>query len=234
MNLNNLAKMTILNEADDLFDIDKEVDAQLKRVQNRMERKRQEEENPQTSEDAQDRELQQTNQQEEEPQQIEEPAAEEPVEDDTSAQPEDDQQQSGEYEYMDGSGRDIPDNYEPKQTIPELRILSTLSDTEYQLCNIKVIEQFRELRDNANSTVNNIIMNINSRNARQKQVLDFVQDNLRDMIEDIDNYILYRNNDVYEENVTAFLTYLKRYQIATNLIKVIVDENSDKERSSKK
>ena len=42
--------------------------------------------------------------------------------------------QKEESPYIDGSVDTIPDNYEPKQSIPELRILTTLSDSEYALC----------------------------------------------------------------------------------------------------
>ena len=234
---NSLSSISILTEAnDDLFDIDKEVDAQIKRVNNRLERKKAQEEEQTNPENIQDQELNKNEEGEDNVQEIEEMDQETETENNIQSNntkteevspsgiEEQDQtsSQDDNYEYMDN---DIPDNYEPKQTIPELRILSTLSDSEYALCNIKILEKFKELRNVTESSINNIIMNITTRNSRQVQIVDMVHQNLHEMIIDIDNYILYRNNDIYEENVTAYLTYLKRYDIAMKLIKNIVDEN---------
>ena len=167
-NLSNLlSSMSILNEADDLFDIDKEVDAQIKRVTKRIERKQQESQAT-SPEDQQDAEIDNSSEEENVSD-----TDEQPIEQDSDVgstddiggeeppQESDDQQDSGEYEYMDnGQQEDIPEDYEPKQTIPELKILSTLSDSEYALCNIKIMEQFRELQNNVESTINNILINI--------------------------------------------------------------------------
>ena len=214
---NLLSEMSILTEAneDDLFDIDKEVDAQIKRVSNRVEKKRQEEAMA-TQEDQQDQEISNSEEQyddsisDENTDDIEDnyDVSQDQTEDNISQ--DDSQEQSDDYEYMDNSESEetISDDYEAKQTIPELKILSTLSDSEYSLCNIKIIEQFRELQDNVESTINNILMNITTKNDRQVQVVEIVHQNLYDMIQDINTYILYRNNDIYEENVRTYLTYL--------------------------
>lgn len=233
---NLLSEMTILTEAneDDLFDIDKEVDAQIKRVTNRVERKQQEQESM-SQEDQQEQEI--SDSQEEE---VSDNTTEEPIDDNTEmdnqyidqeGEESPQEQQSDDYEYIDNGSTDtVPENYEPKQTIPELRILSTLSDSEYALCNIKIIEQFKELQNNVESTINNILMNITTRNERQVQIVEIVHDNLLDMVQDISTYILYRNNNIYEENVRTYLTYLKRYDIAMKLIRAILDENSKSDK----
>ena len=237
---NLLSSMSILTEAneDDLFDIDKEVDAQIKRVTNRLERKRQQSE-AMNQEDQQEEEIDNSQDQEEQEQQEVEAEPEDDVQDsdinqendntdDVSDQSQEtENQDSGNYEYMDNGSDTVPENYEAKQTIPELRILSTLSDSEYALCNIKIMEQFKELQSNAESSINNILMNITTRNARQEQIVEIVHENLHDMIQDISTYILYRNNDIYEENVRTYLTYLKRYDIAMKLVKSILEENKN-------
>jgi len=237
----NLAKMTLLTEADDLFDIDKEVDAQIKRVENRIARNTEPENQPEeppindqqqdNQENLQDEnnpeEMDNSNQINDQENQQQNNQSEELPLDNTN-------DSEGGYEYMNSEPtEDVPDDYEVKQTIPELKILNTLSDSEYQLCNIKILEDFKELRRNVDSTINNILMTINTKNAKQRQVINIVHNNLYEMLEDIDNYILYRNKDVYEENVVAYLTYLKRYRIATNLIKIIVDENLKSDKDTK-
>jgi hypothetical protein len=237
-----LSGMSILTEAneDDLFDIDKEVDAQIKRVNNRLEKQNQleSETNP---EDQQDKEL--SNPQQGEDVQESDIESEEVINDDQTAPPvegndpqqeDENQPESSEYKYMDnGSDESIPEDYEPKQSIPELKILSTLSDSEYALCNIKILEQFKELQNNVESTINNILMNVTTRNARQVQIVEIVHENLHAMLDDINTYILYRNNDIYEENVRTYLTYLKRYDIAMKLIKAILDENVESKNNEK-
>ena len=232
---NLLSEMTILTEAnDDLFDIDKEVDAQIKRVEKRVERKKLETQQP-SQEDQQDQEL--TNSQEDSDMTDEEAIDNNPddAEDiDTEQSPEEGNEEDVQpNETMDAS-EDIPEDYTAKQAIPELRILSTLSDSEYALCNIRILEQFKELQDNTESTINNILINITTKNDRQVQIVKIVHDNLLDMLQDISTYILYRNNDIYEENVRTYLTYLKRYDIAMKLIKSILDENAKDKNDSKK
>lgn len=230
----NLAKMRILTEApnDDVFDIDKEVDAQLKRVENRIARKNNINNPPQSEEQTADQIQDQNNEQS----QDEQPQEDSSIED-TNQQNNVEQQstqdnntnQPQDVEYLEDNNSeidDIPDDYEPKQKIPELKILSTLSDSEYSMLNTRILNSFNELRNNVISTINNILMTITTKNAKQRQAIDIVHRNLNDMIEDIDNYILYRNKNVYEENVIAYLTYLKRYQIATRIVKLIIDENS--------
>lgn len=236
----NLAKMRILTEApnDDVFDIDKEVDAQLKRVENRIARKNNANNPPPPEEQPNDNQMQDQNEEQpqDEQQPQEEPAAEDDMnqENDLDQQPSEDDGENADgqpqdTEYLEDNNQgadDIPDDYEPKQKIPELKILSTLSDSEYSMLNTRILESFIELRGNVDSTINNILMTITTKNAKQRQAIDIVHRNLNDMLEDIDNYILYRNKNVYEENVIAYLTYLKRYQIATRIVKLIVDENS--------
>ena len=230
----NLAKMRILTEApnDDVFDIDKEVDAQLKRVENRIARKNNINNPPQSEEQTADQIQDQNDEQSQDEQPQEDSSIEntnqqndveqQSIQDNNTNQPQD-------VEYLEDNNSeidDIPDDYEPKQKIPELKILSTLSDSEYSMLNTRILNSFNELRNNVISTINNILMTITTKNAKQRQAIDIVHRNLNDMIEDIDNYILYRNKNVYEENVIAYLTYLKRYQIATRIVKLIIDENS--------
>lgn len=248
--INNLGKLSILTEApnnnDDLFDIDKEVDAQIKRVEKRVAKSQaQEAEANQVEEEAPEQDMTADEQPEEDVTPDEN--AEEPT-DSTEENPEDttidDQEEdpnldtseadTGEEDAdMSSDETNIPDDYEPKQTIPELKILSSLSDREYKLCNIKILENFQELKKNVANTINNLIPCVTLKNIRQRQVIDIVKKNLYNMLEDIDNYVVYRNNSIYEENVRAYLTYLKRYQIATNLIKLILEENiKDKEEEN--
>lgn len=230
----NLAKMRILTEApnDDVFDIDKEVDAQLKRVENRIARKNNINNPPQSEEQTADQIQDQNDEQsqDEQPQEdssIENTNQQNDVEQQSIQDNNTNQPQNAEYlEDNNSDIDDIPDDYEPKQKIPELKILSTLSDSEYSMLNTRILNSFNELRNNVISTINNILMTITTKNAKQRQAIDIVHRNLNDMIEDIDNYILYRNKNVYEENVIAYLTYLKRYQIATRIVKLIIDENS--------
>lgn len=230
----NLAKMRILTEApnDDVFDIDKEVDAQLKRVENRIARKNNINNPPQSEEQTADQIQDQNDKQsqDEQPQEdssIENTNQQNDVEQQSIQDNNTNQPQNAEYlEDNNSDIDDIPDDYEPKQKIPELKILSTLSDSEYSMLNTRILNSFNELRNNVISTINNILMTITTKNAKQRQAIDIVHRNLNDMIEDIDNYILYRNKNVYEENVIAYLTYLKRYQIATRIVKLIIDENS--------
>lgn len=230
----NLAKMRILTEApnDDVFDIDKEVDAQLKRVENRIARKNNINNPPQSEEQTADQIQDQNDEQsqDEQPQEdssIENTNQQNDVEQQSIQDNNTNQPQNAEYlEDNNSEIDDIPDDYEPKQKIPELKILSTLSDSEYSMLNTRILNSFNELRNNVISTINNILMTITTKNAKQRQAIDIVHRNLNDMIEDINNYILYRNKNVYEENVVAYLTYLKRYQIATRIVKLIIDENS--------
>jgi hypothetical protein len=243
---NLLSRSNILTEAnsDDLFDIDKEVDAQIKRVNNRVERKKNEDatlsqENQQeqeiansqsADEESQDKDYSETDTGEE----LDQASTDDEYSEGDSGQDTQENNSEDNYEYMDnGQTDDIPDNYEAKQTIPELKILSTLSDSEYALCNIKIMEQFKELQNNIESSLNNILINIITRNDRQVQIVEIVHNNLLDMVQDINTYILYRNNDIYEENVRTYLTYLKRYDIAMKLIKTILDENSKSEDDKK-
>ena len=226
--IGSLGNTTILNEAnDDIFDIDKEVDAQIKRVENRIAKKEEQQNQQQEDNQAENQQQEETEQDLENPEndnvdnQDDENNIPNSSEQDNT---QDNAEQDG--EYIDNQSEDIPEDYEPKQTIPELKILSTVSDNEYKLSNIKVMEQFRELRQKVDSLINNILRTITTKTSRQRQIVNIVHKNLYDMTEDIDNYILYRDNGVYEENSIAYLTYLKRYQIATKIIRYIIEENS--------
>ena len=53
------------------------------------------------------------------------------------------------------------------------------------------------------------------------------------MLDDLNTYIVYKFSDIYEDNVLAYITFLKRYQIAMKLLDIIVTENR-KESLSKK
>ena len=121
--------------------------------------------------------------------------------------------------------QDIQDDYDPKDDIPKLKILNTLSDSEYKLNNLRCFDQFRELKKNVENYINNNIMDVTTKNSRQRQIVDIVHNNLSTMISDMDNYMIYRFGDIYEDNVIAYITYLKRYHIAIKIIKLIVDEN---------
>lgn len=244
MNLiNNLGKVSILTEAqdDNIFDIDKEVDAQINRVKKRLERKQAKEQEQQNQEqqeeenntnDNQSEEPENTDVDEQNDDNVEDQNAQQDQNNDSDNNSDGSDGQSDEYDYMENNN-DIPDNYEPKQTIPELKILSTLSDKEYKLCNINILKDFQDLKNNVASVIKNLIPSVTTKNVRQRQAIDIVRRNLYDMLDDIDNYIIYRNNNIYEENVRAYLTYLKRYQIATNIVRLIVEENLkyDKEKN---
>ena len=90
----NLAKMRILTEApnDDVFDIDKEVDAQLKRVENRIARKNNANNPPPSEEQPNDNQMQDQN--EEQPQDEQQPQEEPAAEDDMNQENDLDQQPS--------------------------------------------------------------------------------------------------------------------------------------------
>lgn len=114
---------------------------------------------------------------------------------------------------------------EAKST-PGLRLLSSISDEQYRLCNIKLHKKFIELTEDVRNTINNTIMNIITINSRQRQAIDITHNNLISMIDDITNYVMYNFGNTYESNVIAYVTFLKRYQIAMNIINIVISENS--------
>lgn len=128
---------------------------------------------------------------------------------------------------------DIDDDYDAKDDTPKLKILQSLSDKEYKLNNIRCHDQFKELYKNVENTINNNIMDIVTKNERQRQIVTFVHNNLSKMLDDLNMYIVYKFSDIYEDNVLAYITFLKRYQIAMKLLDIIVSENR-KESLSKK
>ena len=128
---------------------------------------------------------------------------------------------------------DVPDNYDSKDDSPKLKILQSLSDKEYKLNNIRCHEQFKELYKNVQNTINNNIIDMVTKNEKQRQVVTFVHNNLSKMLDDLNTYIVYKFSDIYEDNILAYITFLKRYQIAMKLLDYIASENR-KETLSKK
>lgn len=125
------------------------------------------------------------------------------------------------------------EDYDPKDDIPKLKILKSLSDEEYQLCNIRCFNQFKELRKNVDGTINNNIMNVVTKNEKQRQVVSIVHNNLSKMLTDLDNYLIFRFSEVYEDNILAYVTYLKRYRTAMKIIELVINENRDNSRKDK-
>lgn len=126
---------------------------------------------------------------------------------------------------------DVEDNYNPQDDLPKLKILNSISDKEYKLNNLKCYEYFRDLYKNVNDTINNNIMSITTINPRQKQIVDIVHNNLSNMISDLDVYMTLKFSDIYEDNILAYIVFLKRYQIAMKIIKLIIKENIEAKRS---
>ncbi len=123
---------------------------------------------------------------------------------------------------------DVPDDYKGTDEAPKLKILNSLTDKEYKLNNLKCYDDFIELYRNVKNSLNNNIMNILTKNKRQKQLVSLVHNNLSDMLEDLDNYMQFKFGDVYEDNILAYVTFLKRYHIAMKVVSVILDEiNND-------
>lgn len=115
--------------------------------------------------------------------------------------------------------------------IPKLKILKTLSDKEYKLNNLRCFHQFKELYKNVENAINNNIMNVVTKNARQRKIVATVHNNLTMMLSDLDNYMLFKFGDIYEDNILAYVTYLKRYHVAMKIIRLVVDENIKNENN---
>lgn len=130
---------------------------------------------------------------------------------------------------------DIPDNYDAKaEESDKLKILKSLSDTEYKMNNLNCYKKFRELYRNVDAVLNNNIMNITAINAKQRQIVDMVHNNLSRMLDDLDNYMIFKFGDIYEDNIIAYITYLKRYHTAMKIIRLIIDENITSKESGNK
>lgn len=128
-------------------------------------------------------------------------------------------------QYSDNDIPYVPDDYDSKDDTPKLKILQSLSDKEYKLNNIHCHEQFKELYSNVENSINNNIIDIVTKSDKQRQIVTFVHNNLSKMLDDLNTYLVYKFSDIYEDNILAYITFLKRYQIAMKIIKLINDEN---------
>ena len=117
-------------------------------------------------------------------------------------------------------------------SIPKLEILN-LSEKDKKLNNLMILRKFKKLARNANENLNNNIINMTAMTKKQSQLIDIVCDNITKMVDSINDYILYKFDDVYEENVVVYNAFLKRYKTAMELIREIVDDQS-KEYEDKK
>ena len=110
-------------------------------------------------------------------------------------------------------------------SIPKLEILN-LSEKDKKLNNLMILRKFKKLARSANENLNNNIINMTAMTKKQSQLIDIVCDNIAKMIDSINDYILYKFDDVYEENVVVYNAFLKRYKTAMELIREIVDDQS--------
>ena len=147
---------------------------------------------------------------------------------------EDQNNDGGEDNPPDDPNYDIQDDYDVKDDIPKLKILKSLSDEEYKLNNIKCFQNFKELYSKVENTVNNNIMDTVTKNARQRQIVNMVHNNLSGMLDDLDNYMIFKFGDIYEDNILAYVTYLKRYHVAMRIIGLVVKENMENSEDSNK
>lgn len=108
------------------------------------------------------------------------------------------------------------------QKTPGLRILTSISDNQYKLCNATLHQKFSKLASEITDIINNTIMVIRPNNDREAQVVGIVHDNLSNMVTDIHNYSLYTFSDTYESNVVAYISFLKRYKIAMQIIDELI------------
>lgn len=118
-------------------------------------------------------------------------------------------------------------NEEDNIDTTKLKILSSLSDSEYKLCNLRCLRNFHELDKQITDTINNNIMNIRSTDKKHGKIINHVLDNLYSMQSDLLDYIQYKFGDVYEDNVITYITYLKRYRTAIKLINMILLEDKN-------
>ena len=117
--------------------------------------------------------------------------------------------------------------------MPKLKVLN-LSEEDRKLNNLMILKKFNELIRNVTDNLNNNIINMTIKTKKESQIVNKVCDNLNDMIESIRNYVLYKFDDTYEENVVVYNAFLKRYQIAMKLIRQIIDDqSSDNENNLK-
>jgi DNA mismatch repair ATPase MutL len=127
---------------------------------------------------------------------------------------------------------DNPDDSDDPDKTPGLKILG-LSDEDNKINNGRLLGQFRDLFKKVNDTLNNNIINVTTKNAKQKQVVDIVYNNLSSMLSDLDAYIMHKYQETYEDNMLVYLTYIKRYRIAMSLIRLVIDENKESSESEK-
>ena len=108
---------------------------------------------------------------------------------------------------------------------PKLKILSSLTDTEYKMCNLRCLRQFHNLRRNVQDMLNNNIMDIKIIDNRYRKIISYVENNLYSMISDMADYTEYKFGDIYEDNIMAYITFLKRYKIAMRIINLVLLED---------
>ena len=141
------------------------------------------------------------------------------------ANQESDPEQPSEDDYL---NEELPN----RMSIPQIDIMDGMSEIEHSLNNLKLLEQFNELYVEVKDCLyGNTISNISVKNAKQRQAVDIVRENLSSMLADIHTYTHLRFSDIYEENMIAYITYLKRFKIAMKILKIIVDENSENEQN---
>lgn len=142
-------------------------------------------------------------------------------------------EQYQEQEDYDNNQDNNPEDEPVENSIPKLTILN-LSEKDKKLNNLNLLKQFNELSKNISDNLNSNIINITTLNKKNNQIIDFVSDNLYKLVTEIQDYVLYKYDDVYEENVITYNAFLKRYHTALQLIRQIVDEQSESDNSNSK
>jgi hypothetical protein len=112
--------------------------------------------------------------------------------------------------------------------IPDIKVLN-LSDTDRKLNNLKLFKQFKELYRDTESTIDGLSTKV-TKSARQRQIFDVVTKNLSSMLDDLEIYMQYKFSDVYETNMTVYLTYTKRLKLATELLRLSCDEEESRQK----
>ena len=119
---------------------------------------------------------------------------------------------------------DTTDDASMDDTTPqsnEIKILN-LSEKDKQLNNLKLSRKFSVLINDIQVTIDNLISRP-TYSQKQTQVIDKCMENLNDMVEDVKTYMTIKFSDTYETNVTAYLTFLKRFKTVLALIRVSND-----------
>lgn len=147
-----------------------------------------------------------------------EPAGDEDSEDDLDAGGDDDS------DIIDEDTDGMGESETEEDAVPKLKVLN-LSEKDIKLNNLALFRKFKELYQNIDYSLN-IITNKVVRGQRQKQVSDIVTANLNSMETDMMTYMKHKFDSSYETNMTAYLTYLKRYNIAVELIRLLSDEKT--------